>query len=410
MSDLSTFPTEGITHLVIEGMARDAILEGRAGATAIDAAYPLAKGDVAPVFDADGDTARLSGANPIRVIAPASLAITVKGAWGDLRVQRLEGDVNLESVRGSLRLSDLSGVVRVEQVDADVRAQGVADLRLMGNCDGDLRFDDGEHLAAESVAGDVRIHNVGDGRLGRLRGDLWAEKLRGALQVSRAEGDARLIEIGGPVTLRSMAGDLRASALTGGLSAPQVSGDAVLQGPYSAAAPYSLSAEGDVVLHLPADADARVSVRAGGRIRSDTPLTPAADGAAAFTATLGRGTAHISLDSGGDLRIVQKGSGERDRARSKPTPDVSDLGERIRQQVSASLAAAGIGMSGEAGWGGRERMPRPPKEGKPARPPAGERPRAPSATMEEEAAVLKMVEEGKITPEEADALLKSLGV
>jgi hypothetical protein len=280
----------------------------------------------------------------------------------------------------------------------------------MGACDGDLRFDDGEHLAAESVAGDARIHNLGDGRFGRIRGDLWAEKLRGALHVSRAEGDARLIEIGGLVTLRSLAGDLRASALSGGLSAPQVSGDAVLQGPYSAAEPYSLSAEGDVVLHLPADADARVSVRAGGRIRSDTPLTPAPDGAAAFTATLGRGAAHISLESGGDLRIVAKGSGERDRARSKPAPDVSDLGERIRQQVSASLAAAGIGISGEASWGGRERMPRSPKEGKPARPPAGERPQAPGATMEEEAAVLKMVEEGKITPEEADALLKSLGV
>jgi hypothetical protein len=409
VSDSITFPAEGINHLIIDGMAQDATVEGSPGTTVVEAAYLLAKGDAGPIFDAEGGTARLSGVTPIRVVVPAGAAVTVKSARGDLRVQRLEGDVNLDSVRGCLRMVDLSGVVRVAQVDADVRAQRVADLRLMGNCDGDLRFDDGEHLAAEAVAGDVRIYNLGDARLGRLRGDLWAEKLRGALQVSRAEGDARLTEIGGPVTLRSITGDLRASALIGGISAPQVSGDAVLQGPYGAAGPYSLLAEGDVVLHLPADADARVSVKAGGRIRSDASLTPAADGSATFTSTLGHGTAHISLTSGGDLRIVQVGAGERGKARSKASSDPGDLGERIRQQVSASLAAAGISVSAGANWGGTERT-RPFKEPKHPRPPASERPRAPKATAEEQVAILKMVEEGKITPEEADTLLKALGV
>jgi hypothetical protein len=409
VGDTSTFPAEGIRHLVIEGMARDATLEGNPGADTIEASYPAAGRGAGPIFDVEGETARLSGVTPIRVVVPAGATITVKSAGGDLRVQHLEGDVNLESVRGSLRLSELSGVIRVAQVDSDVRAQGVADLRLMGNCDGDLRFDDGEHLAAESVAGDVRIHNLEDARLGRLRGDLWVEKVRGALQVIRAEGDVRLTEIAGPVTVRALAGDLRASALTGGLSAPQVTGDAVLQGPYGSVGPYLLSAEGDIVLHLPADADARVSIKAGGRIRSDAPLTPATDGSAAFSATLGRGAAQIGLAAGGDLRIVQGGGGRRGRGRSKDSADLGDLGERIRQQVSASLAAAGINTAGEVGLGGSGR-PRPPREPKPPRPPSGEGSRSASDVGEELAAVLKMVEEGKITPEQADSLLKALGV
>jgi hypothetical protein len=409
VGDKSIFPAEGMKHLVIDGMARDATLEGSPGAAAIEVTCPTAESGTGPVFEAEGETARLAGAPPIRVVVPADTTVTIKGAWGDLRVQRLAGDVNLESVRGSLRLFDLSGVVRVAQVDADVRAQGVADLRLMGNCDGDLRFDDGGHLEAESVAGDARVHNLDDARLGRLRGDLWVEKVRGALQVSRAEGDARLTEIGGLVTLRFMAGDLRASALVGGLSAPQVAGDAVLQGPYSSAGPISLSAEGDVVLNLPADADVRLAVKAGGRIRSDPPLTPAVDGSAAFSATLGRGAAQVSLTSGGDLRIVQGGGKERSRPRAKDSSDLNDLGERIRQQVSASLAAAGINMAGEFGWSGGGR-PRPPREPRSSRSSATEGPRTVNATAEEQAAVLKMVEEGKITPEEADALLKALGV
>jgi hypothetical protein len=413
VSDLSTFPATGINHLIIECMARDAMLEGRPGATAIEVVCPSTASGTGLDFSPEGETARLSGVAPIQVVVSASMTVTVKSARGDLRVQRFDGDVNLESVRGSLRLSDLSGVVRVAQVDADLRAQGVADLRVMGNCNGDLRFDKGEHLAAESVAGDARIHDLGDAQLGRLRGDLWAEEVRGALQVVGAEGDVRVAHIDGLVTLRAVTGDLRAVALTGGLSAPQISGDAVLQGPYRGDEPYSLEAEGDVVLHLPADADVRVAVKAGGRIRSEAPLVPATDGSASFTSTLGRGSARINLVSGGDLRIhsrVQGGGREHSRAQFEASPDASHLGERIREQVSNSLAAAGIPVAaGLLTWGGRER-PRPPKEPKSSRSPGPERPRPASATTKEQLAVLTMVEQGKITPGEADMLLKALGV
>jgi len=66
-------------------------------------------------------------------------------------------------------------------------------------------------------------------------------------------------------------------------------------------------------------------------------------------------------------------------------------------------------VAGPVTWGGRGR-PRSPKGPRPPRPPGPERPRPPSATTEEQLAVLRMVEEGKITPGEADMLLKALGV
>jgi hypothetical protein len=363
LSELCTFPAEGIRHLVVERMAQDAIIEGSSDPTRFEAACQPGRDDSAPVVDVQGEVARISAATVMHLSVPPGATVTVKSARGDLRVRALGGDVNLERVQGGLRLSELQGIVRVAQVDADLRAQGTADLRLMGNCNGDLRFDDGEHLAAESVAGDVRISNAGEARLGRVRGDLWAERMHGALQVSRTEGDVRLTEIAGAVNLRAVSGDLRADALTGGLTASQVTGDAVLQGPYGDAGSYSLLAEGDVVLRLPSQIHARVTVQAGGRIRSDAPLTPAGDGSTTLTTTLGRGTLEINLSSGRDLRIVREGS----RARAK-------------------------------------RPSRPPKEPTPA-----DRPKAPGPLAAEQIAVLKLLEEGKITPDEADLLLKALG-
>jgi hypothetical protein len=414
MNGLNSYPARGIDHLIIEQMAQDAVLEGSAAASEgepgpIEVLCQAIEGSAEPKFNAEGEAARLSGVALRRVVVPPGMMITVKSAGGDLRVRKVQGDVNLESLRGSLGLADLAGVIRVAQVDGDLRGEGVADLRLMGNCGGDLRCEDAEHLAAESIAGDVRIHNLGDARFGRIRGDLWAEKVRGALQVTRAEGDARLSEIGGAVALKALGGSLRAHALTGGLSAPQVNGDAVLQGPYGAAEPYSLSAHGDVVLNLPGDADAQVSARAEGRIRSDVPLTPSPDGSGAVGATLGQGAARMSLTCGGDLRIILPGARETAGPQVKVALDAPNLGERIRRQVTASLAAAGIAIPSEPGWGAARGRSRPSKPPKPGRSSSAEQRRASGATQEEVVTVLKMVEEGKITAEEAELLLNVLG-
>jgi hypothetical protein len=419
MSDHATFPAEGINHLVIEEMTRDALVGGTTDTQAIEVTCEPVGRDTTSTLAVEGDVARLEGAPAERIILPNRLAITVKNVPGDLRVQDLSGDVNLESVHGDLRLAGLGGVVRVAQVNGSIRAEGVTDLRLMGSCDGDLRTEHGEHLEAEAVAGDVRLHHLADARLGRVRGDLWVEKVEGALQVNRADGDARLSEIGGPVAIRTLTGDLRASSLTNGLTVQRVNGNALLSGPFSGADGYAILAEGDISLHLPSDSDVRLTLRAGGRIRSDPQLTPAGDGSPTFTANLGRGTSRITLESGGDLRITQNGmahtragGGTGTRTTADSMSDLSNLGERIRQQVSASLAAAGISIAGdESTWSRRGRSgtvgPRAPRPHGPERPRSANVSAAPS--MEEQVAVMKMLAEGKISPEEADVLLSALG-
>jgi len=426
MSTYVTYSSAGIRHLVVDETARDGQVRGAPDLEEIQVLYQATNDQSVPEFTAEGDTLRFVGAMAVRVTVPQDLAVTVKAASGDLRVHQIAGDVILESVRGDLRLSDLQGVVRVAQVAGDLRAEEVADLRLMGGCDGDLRIEGAGNLAAESVAGDIRLQNAGEVRIGRVRGDLWAEDVRGALQVARADGDVRLSDIGGAVSLRDIGGDLRASALGGGLSALQVNGDAVLMGPFIGVEGYNLSAEGDLSLHLPADADVRLVVRAGGRLRSDPQLIPTSDGSPTFTATIARGTYRINLASGGDIRIhtvyfpvaQEDAAGTHARARSagaKPEPimpDLSSLGERIRQQVNASLAAAGLYSKSIAGPHGRRERARVATPAQPPRP-GGERTHTPASppppSLDEQVAVLKMVEEGKISPEEADVLLKALG-
>ena len=81
--------------------------------------------------------------------------------------------------------------------------------------------------------------------------------------------------------------------------------------------------------------------------------------------------------------------------------DLRNLGERIRQQVQASLAAAGIAPpNGEASARRERSRPPAPERAKPAT--------ARTASTEEQMAILKMVETGAISPQEADVLLRAL--
>jgi DUF4097 and DUF4098 domain-containing protein YvlB len=417
VSEHATIPTQGATQVMIDELARDAQIWGAADATDIQVAYQPAGSERAALFSVEGDAIRVPRALVQRITLPAALAVTVKRAAGDLHIRGLAGAVNVEAVHGDLRLGGLGGTARIARVDGDLRADDVADLRLLGNCAGDLRFEASGNLEAEMVAGDVRISDAGAIRLNRVHGDLWAERLGGALQVERISGDARLNEIGGLVSLRSLHGDLRALSLSGGLAASQVQGDAVLQGAVTPGANYALNADGDISVLLPAEADARLTVRAHGRIRSDVQLTPAADGAPAFSAVVGQGSGRISLTSAGDIRITLAGVNPAQAAadvRGPTTPeDLRTLGDRIRQQVTASLAAAGITVEG-GGWGGRHPRsgrpgrPTPPMPPIPPTPPAPPKPPAPPAP-EEELRILKMVENGTISAAQAEVLLKALG-
>jgi hypothetical protein len=416
MSNAISYPAEGITQLVVEELARDAVVRGAADAPAIQVAYEPFVRDTAPAFVAEGETVRFGSAAAQRIHLPDGVSLRAERAQGDLRVQDVPGNVEVDVVRGDLRLDALTGVVSVGDADGDVRATGVADLRFTGACHGDLRFEGGGALSVGSLSGDLRLSDATEVRLGRIQGDLWAEKVAGKLELDRADGNGRLNDIAGHVRLGVLAGDLRASGLTGGLAAARVNGDVQLLGPFVAAEGYAVSADGDVQVQLPADADVSLAVRAGGRIRSDVPLTPAADGSSNFTGAVGRGTSRLDLAARGDVRVAQAGAQaagagweRRGRPGGDPFAELNGLGDRIRQQVTASLAAAGINMeTGEVNIGRGGRMPRPPR---PPIPP--ERPRPPSSpprtSTAEQMAILQMVQEGRITPEEADTLLKALG-
>lgn len=421
MSTVLTVPAEGITEVVVDGVASDAKIRSFAELTEIQVQVGR-DGPPAGELVVEGDKVRLTKGFAVRIDVPQGVAVTAEEASGDLKVAHFAGVLRIGSVHGDLRAEDVSGRIEIEQILADVRAEEVAEMQV-GSCEGDFRFSGGD-LHMQTLHGDMRATDAGSVQVVTVHGDLWLERLAGSVSVEAAHGDARLVEIQGAAGVGMVAGDFRAANVAGALKVGQVHGDAQLEGPFPAAEGYAVSAFGDAAIRLTAQDDVRLTVKALGRIRSNLQLTPSADGSTTYTATVGEGKASVALTANGDLRVEAAAGGREDvrgpwdRRRGRgddPFADLSGLGERIRQQVTASLAAAGINTeTGEIdmnlGFGrvraGRGRAPETPR---PPRPPEPPKPAQTPQMSGEQLTVLKMLEEGRISPEEADSLLKALG-
>ncbi len=415
MSDLYTHPAAGIAQLTIETIGRNGVLRAEPDATEIQIVASSAEAATAAEIVVSGDAARFVGGQVTRVVLPPDVAVTVVAAGGDLRIEGLGALARVDTVEGDLRIDQASGPVTITLVRGDVRSDGAADLQIE-TCDGDCRFLTGGLLRLGTVEGDLRVSSAGDVRVTTIHGDVALENVAGAVHVEQVYGDARLSHVEKQAVLGQVRGDMRGVALLGGLSVAHVAGDLSLEGPFPAAEGYAVHAGGDAKLRLHGEDDVQLLVRAGGRIRANLPLTPTGDGTTTYTASLGAGSVQIALTNGGDLRIeadgvdATRGAWERGRdAGTDPFAELSTLGDRIRRQVAASLAAAGINPeTGEINLG-RGRAPRTSARWpKPA--PSPERPKGVSESLtSEQLAILKMLEEGRITTDEADSLLRALG-
>lgn len=304
--------------------------------------------------------------------------------------------------------------------DADVRelTSGVA----LREIHGDLALRMVGASAIGTVMGDMDARESGPLTLEDLRADLSVRGGKGNLVVKSVDGDVSLHEMQGDVDLQSVKGDLYVRGVNGNLNA-RVEEDAVLYLQPTEERAVSIFAEGDILLHMSARASAALTLSAGSAedIRVEMPGVPKRDGSNPRSVVLGGGGAAIKLEAEGDVMVTSRESdwasaAEFDFGSSWPLP--VDFSERINRRVQeATRRASDVSRraserAGEAArraeehmrrlhgrrfvfnWsGGRGNPPVPPTE---------------VVTDEERMTILRMLQEKKITSEDAEKLLSAL--
>jgi DUF4097 and DUF4098 domain-containing protein YvlB len=228
------------------------------------------------------------------------------GAGGKVRISSVSGDITVKTYNGdSIQVSAVKTGRDREMVEVEDLSRGnTVELKArypeQCNCDASIRF---EVLVPAESKYDFE-------RLSTASGDITVTNARGTLAAKSASGDVTVTGFSGEATVSTASGDINISDVTGSVSARAASGDlnvhiARLEG----AGPMEFStASGDVIVSLPADLDAEVSMSTvSGALETDFPIEVKdrrrGSGRQAF-GRLGSGSRMVKIaTASGDVRL-----------------------------------------------------------------------------------------------------------
>ena len=258
---------------------------------------------------------------------------------GDLRVKGWETpQVAVDGSAEDLDLQESDDVVRISsRGGCEIRLPHAAALEIESvHGDAEIKLLE-ESLQISEVHGSLTLRNVAGLKVQRVQGDLSGRSIDGDLEIEQVLGDAELRQIAGSCSLGEVHGDLNLQDVGRGVQA-KVLGDARvrLSSLLSSLDDESctLSADGDVLLTVPADAGLRLHlVSRGGMIRVNVGDKAETYQQEQVDLEIGSGESGVTIEAGGDIIILGQWMG----AERGSAPFMSDYSDQIARQVETQI-------------------------------------------------------------------------
>lgn len=416
------FTTSPTPHITVEVCGGDLSITGLAGS---EVAFSFDESDGR--VEREGETFRLTTGGDCATTCPPASSITVQTAGGDFRAVDLSGTLAIAQAGADVTVRG-AGVVTLQSVNGNVSARDIA---------GDLRI--------ELARADLEVRSI-DGRLivTKCAGDLSARSLKGGAEIARVGGDASIetdfspgktyhIHAGGDLTLRLPAGaSARIGLQAGGEIGNRVefnewsgdsrSGQGVIG---NGEAQVELSADGDLML-LPVRSDAdfgldfealgsQFEAKVGQFERDlEVKLSELGEHIARMAAL---GTADLEarlrrVDVSGVSRQAEHAAERARHQAARAAERMREKAERVQRQAerAAERARRRVERRGHLhGFDVHVDWSPPGGSSKPGRPtPPPPRATRSEATEEERLIILRMLQDHKISADEASRLLDAL--
>jgi hypothetical protein len=332
----------------------------------------------------------------------------------DILIKTEEDELTLEQNGDAVSFSSTDDVslriprdtsLSIDRIGGDMALRGV-----MGN------------IEIKEIDNDLSMRDVGSVAIDRIHEDFSLRGAMGNLYVKNVGGDVSVRDVEGNITLDSVADDLALRGVRGNVKV-NVGEDVVVYLEPKADGAYSITAGDDILLVLKPNVNVTLSMH-GDEIDVDWPGIENQDDITERVLVLGDGSAKISLNAGGDIRVTndaEAGNSAEDYGNfAGMNFDWSGFGERISRQVAqatsraakrAEEAARRVERHAERQarrWRGNVKVGRWNWDVSPKGVPTPPGPPSEPVADEERMAVLKMLAEKKITAEQAEQLLNAL--
>ncbi len=364
-------------------------------------------------------------------------------------IQAIGGDLRLRGRPGERLQVDGEGAT-VEQVNPKqpylVRSSGDARITVPDDVDvtvqtvgGDAKITElGGKTEIQAIGGDLALRGVGDVQIKMVGGDLRLKRAEGNVIVETVGGDATIRDITGTVWVAAVGADLYLRSVEGDCVIENVGSDLVLNVDFQPGRDYRFSAGSDILCRVQDDTNAKLILPADTELNLDVQAQVTEDADGLQTVTLGEGAATVYIQNADRVRLVgeeeefminfgvqieEELEARLSTLEEKLSQQLEGLDERIQARATqwASQAERAAELAQRQAERALERVRRNMERGsrKTRRSPGPRRinlsmrgsERAPDkdpVTEEERMLILKMVQENKITIEEAERLLAAL--
>jgi DUF4097 and DUF4098 domain-containing protein YvlB len=430
-----------------------------------------AKGDGNLTLTQDGDQVHVRCTGEMVLRVPEGATLNIDQLHGDARIKSVNGMVNINSASGDLALRHTMGVT-VQSSAGDVSVKHAAGDVHVERVGGDLVIVDAHAVTVGNVSGDLVANELqGLANIGNISGDLSLQGVQGAATAENVSGSARLTAVQGDVTLGNISGDASATGVRGKFTANRVSGDLTVNGASVIEATAggdvsivfgpgqgvsSVSAGGDIKCGFVTDANATLHIVSGSSsIAVNMPGVSQTLEQHDYELKLGNGEAAITLNAGkdvsvghwserhhggpsfdfdfdfdfdpGDMDYMKDWGAYGERMAERARQAAERATERVRQEAeragakAAEQAARATRKAEEQARRAQEQARRaerraqfmgrrftPEATWRPDRPFTPPEPLSDPVSDEERLTILRMLEQKKITVEQAEKLLAAL--
>jgi hypothetical protein len=423
-----TIETSGTPQVTITNCAKNLLVQGKDGAQ-VTIRVDGEADDL--TLEQEGETLTLSTREDCKITCPAGSTLTVQTCRGNAKIDGVASTIALETVHGNLTLKDV-GPTEFSRVDGNLYVRDVNGV-----------------LRGKAVGGNARIRDVeGACILEKINGNLRVRDVDGDLQTETVGGNAQVADVRGQYAVKKVGGNLTFDEVQGGVTAERVGGNARVKPPFASGTAYQISAGGNLDIRIPENASLSLALRAGGGVHSKIAGLALEKADGEMTGILGDGEASLEAKAGGSISLrgggVVNGSPEEFELNMDFMDDLEDIGPMVEARVGEAMAKLEVRL--EQGLGQidgeklRIKMERAAEKSARAAERAAEevrraaereaqkariradraqrswkrasgqksRPRSEPVSPEEQLRVLRMVEQGKITPEQAADLLEAM--
>jgi DUF4097 and DUF4098 domain-containing protein YvlB len=384
------------------------------------------------------DALNLTSHAALALHVPLTTTVYVQQVSGDLLLRDLEGEITVNTAQGDLSIRGVSAQVTVQEIQGSLAA-----TRLSGA------------LSAHLIHGDVQLIEAEGGSLEQVNGTVHARSIASDLELGQVGEDITVRGILGTLKLERGDGSLQAHDLHNGLDVTHVAGDLSLRATPHAGQVYRAQAGGEIRARFPAETSARFDLKSKSLVSARLPTLEKQE-PNHVVGQAGTGEAEVILQADGDI-WVQVGHHEEpvgawqtmdtisarieaeiaqhlgkmtvdaatqreiDNAIRRAEQELAQAQQNLERETQRAQERARRAQekAAQAARRAQERIARKSRSwgvtmdtgvglfGPPIPRHYGE-PKPPHVSTEEQLAILKMLQENKISVKEAEELLKAL--